>query len=40
MHSNRRFKSDAFAAVHAAAAGMYRAATIDYPFAGTLMLNC
>ncbi len=29
MTATRKFKSDAFAAVHSAAAGMYRAGTID-----------
>jgi putative transcriptional regulator len=29
MKSNRKYKSDAFKAVHSAAAGMYRAGTID-----------
>ena len=29
MKSNRKYKSDAFEAIHSAAAGMYRAGTID-----------
>ena len=29
MKSNRKYKSDAYGAIHSAAAGMYRAGTID-----------